>query len=63
MKRLKLKLVYWLMKSMKMRFVAIEMNDKTEELSIQGNMHIMEFDAIMSIIKEIQIKQDKNEQG
>ena len=63
MKRLKLKLVYWLMKSMKMRFVAIEMNDKTEELSIQGNMHVMEFDAIMSIIKEIQIKQNKNEQG
>ena len=63
MKRLKLKLVYWLMKSMKMRFVAIEMNDKTEELSIQGNMHVMQFDAIMSIIKEIQIKQNKNEQG
>ena len=61
MKRLKLKLVYWLMKSMKMRFVAIEMNDKTEELSVQGNMHIMEFDAIMSIIKEIQIKQNKND--
>jgi hypothetical protein len=61
MKRLKLKLVYWLMKSMKMRFVAIEMNDKTEELSVQGNMHIVEFDAIMSIIKEIQIKQNKND--
>ena len=61
MKRLKLKLVYWLMKSMNIRFVAIEMNDKTEELSVQGNMHIMEFDAIMSIIKEIQIKQNKND--
>ena len=61
MKRLKLKLVYWLMKSMNIRFVAIEMNDKTEELSVQGNIHIMEFDAIMSIIKEIQIKQNKND--
>jgi hypothetical protein len=61
MKRLKLKVVYWLMKSMNIRFVAIEMNDKTEELSVQGNMHIMEFDAIMSIIKEIQIKQNTND--
>jgi hypothetical protein len=49
------------MKSMNIRFVAIEMNDKTEELSVQGNIHIMEFDAIMSIIKEIQIKQNKND--
>jgi hypothetical protein len=59
MRGLKLKLVYWLMKSMNIRFVAIEMNDKTEELSIQGNIHIMEFDAIMNIIKEIQSKEKK----
>jgi len=59
MRGLKLKLVYWLMNSMNIRFVAIEMNDKTEELSIQGNIHIMEFDAIMNIIKEIQSKENK----
>jgi hypothetical protein len=58
MKGLKLKLVYWLMKSMRMRFVAFEIN-KDETLSIQGNIHIMEFDAIMNIIKEIESKEKK----
>jgi len=53
MKKLKLKLVYWLMKSMNIRFMAIEMNDSTEELSIHGNMPIEDFDTIMSIIKDI----------
>ena len=38
MKGLKLKLVYWLMKSMRMRFVAFEIN-KDETLSIQGNIN------------------------
>jgi hypothetical protein len=55
MKGLKLKLVYWLMKSMRMRFVAFEIN-KDETLSIQGNMGLMEFDSIMNIIKEIELK-------
>ena len=55
MKGLKLKLVYWLMKSMRMRFVAFEIN-KDETLSIQGNMGLMEFDSIMNVIKEIELK-------
>lgn len=60
MKGLKLKLVYWLMKSMRMRFVAFEIN-KDEKLSIQGNMGLMEFDSIMNVIKEIELKKINNE--
>ena len=60
MKGLKLKLVYWLMKSMRMRFVAFEIN-KGETLSIQGNMGLMEFDSIMNVIKEIELKKINNE--
>jgi len=59
MKGLKLKLVYWLMKSMSIRFVAIEMNDKTEELSVHGNIPIEDFNVIMNVIKEI--KNNTNE--
>ena len=59
MKGLKLKLVYWLMKSMNIRFVAIEMNDRTEELSVHGNIPIEDFNVIMSVIKEI--KNNTNE--
>jgi hypothetical protein len=40
---------------MRMRFVAFEIN-KDETLSIQGNMGLMEFDSIMNIIKEIELK-------
>ena len=60
MKGLKLKLIYWLMKSMRMRFVAFEIN-KDETLSIQGNMGLMEFDSIMNVIKEIELKKINNE--
>ena len=60
MKGLKLKLVYWLMKSMRMRFVVFEIN-KDETLSIQGNMGLMEFDSIMNVIKEIELKKINNE--
>ena len=52
MKGLKLKLVYWLMKSMRMRFVAFEIN-KDETLSIQGNMGLMEFDSISRQITRV----------
>ena len=60
MKKIKLKLVYWLMKTMNIRFVAIEMDDNTEELSIHGNIPITDFEMIMGVIKEI--KNNKNEQ-
>ena len=59
MKRIKLKLVYWLMKSMNIRFMAIEMNDRTEELAIHSNMDIMEFNVIMGMIQELQNKKNK----
>lgn len=59
MKRVKLKLVYWLMKSMNIRFMAIEMNDRTEELAIHSNMDIMEFNVIMGMIQELQNKKNK----
>lgn len=56
MKEIKLKLIYWLMKSLNMRFLAIEMNEKTEELSLLGNMDIVEFEFIMAAIKQIKSK-------
>jgi len=43
-----------------MRFVAFEIN-KDETLSIQGNMGLMEFDSIMNVIKEIELKKINNE--
>ena len=45
---------------MRMRFVAFEIN-KDETLSIQGNMGLMEFDSIMNVIKEIELKKINNE--
>ena len=43
-----------------MRFVAFEIN-KDETLSIQGNMGLMEFESIMNVIKEIELKKTNNE--
>ena len=63
MKNLKLKMIYWLMKSLNMRFMAIELNDKTEELSLLGNMDMVEFNTIMNLINEIKSKPNDNKKS
>jgi hypothetical protein len=53
MERLKLKLVFWLMNSLNMKFISFKL-DKSDGLEVRGNIDINEFELVLKMIKELE---------